>query len=129
MSTSSSRTHAPAARTGSEQGSGPISRVWRGWTTHAHAAAYQELVAGTVLPGQERLAGYRGAHLLRREVEEEVEFLVITRWESFEAVREFAGEDYETATIPRAAERLLERFDARALHYRQLYGLAVEDRR
>jgi heme-degrading monooxygenase HmoA len=96
--------------------------VWRGWTSCGQAASYQALVTDTVLPGHERLEGYRGGCLLRREGDGEVEFLVITRWDSYEAIRKFAGDDYERATIPLEAERMLERFDARAVHYRQLYG-------
>jgi heme-degrading monooxygenase HmoA len=103
----------------------PISRVWRGWTTRERADAYQELVTGTVLPGHERLEGYRGGCLMRREEGDEVEFLVITCWDSYEAIRKFAGDDFERATIPLTAEQLLERFDARAVHYRQLYGADV----
>jgi heme-degrading monooxygenase HmoA len=132
MSTPSDRTRAPAGRSckrGGGKARAPISRVWRGWTTRERAAAYQELVTGTVLPGHERLEGYRGGCLMRRESEEgdEVEFMVITRWDSYEAIRKFAGDDCERATIPLTAEQLLERFDARAVHYRQLYGADVDE--
>lgn len=130
MSTPSDRARAPAGRSCKRAGrkaGAPISRVWRGWTTRERAAAYQELVTGTVLPGHERLEGYLGGCLMRREEGDEVEFLVITRWDSYEAIRKFAGDDCERATIPLAAEQLLERFDARAVHYLQLYGAEVDE--
>jgi hypothetical protein len=48
-------------------------------------------------------------------------------FESIEAVREFAGADYEVAVVPPAARALLQRFDARSAHYqvRQPRGNAV----
>jgi heme-degrading monooxygenase HmoA len=95
-----------------------ISRVWRGWAAPERAAEYERMVCGEVIPGMGSLDGYRGASLRRRETEDgEVEFLVLTEWDSLEAIRGFAGEDYEAATIPAEAEALLTRFDPRAVHY------------
>jgi len=54
---------------------------------------------------------------LRREVGEEVEFVTIMWFESIDAVRTFAGEDYEAAVVPAKARALLSRFDARSQHY------------
>ncbi len=99
-----------------------INRVWHGWTTPGNAARYEEMVTAEVLPSHEPLPGYRGAYLLRRETGDEVEFVVITRWESYDAIRGFAGADYDRATIPPEAEALLARFDARAVHYDQRYA-------
>jgi len=94
-----------------------ISRLWRGWTTKENAGAYEQLLRSTILPGIHRIAGYRGAYLLRRDVPEGVEFMTITLWESMDAVRAFAGEDYEVAVVPPAARELLLRFDARSEHF------------
>ena len=38
-------------------------------------------------------------------------------FESWAAVKAFAGEDYETAYVPAKARQLLARFDARSQHY------------
>jgi hypothetical protein len=54
----------------------------------------------------------------------EVEFVTLMRFESLEAVRAFAGEDYEAAVVPVAARRLLSRFDARSAHYQVRVPLA-----
>lgn len=96
-----------------------ISRIWRGWTSHENAASYQSLLEAEILPGiaKRRIAGYRGAHLLRRELEREVEFVTILWFDSLEAVRDFAGEDYEAAVVPAGARALLSRFDDRSAHY------------
>jgi heme-degrading monooxygenase HmoA len=95
-----------------------ISRIWHGWTTLEKADAYEELLRGEVLPGIHRVKGFKGAHLLRRDGKEEVEFVTLTMFDSLDAVREFAGEDYEVAVVPPEARKLLARFDARSAHYK-----------
>ena len=94
-----------------------ISRLWHGWTTRSNADAYENLLRTEVLPGIHRVRGFQGAHLLRRDAGEEVEFVTITLFDSMDAVKEFAGEDYEVAVVPAAARKLLARFDARSAHY------------
>jgi heme-degrading monooxygenase HmoA len=100
-----------------------IARVWRGWTTHENADLYQELLGSTVLPGIDRVRGFRGAELLRRDVGEEVEFITVTRFDSLDGVREFAGDDFERAVISDEAHRLLSRFEERVA----IYEIAFED--
>jgi heme-degrading monooxygenase HmoA len=94
-----------------------ISRLWRGRTAAANADAYEELLRTKILPGIHRVDGYRGAYVLRRDVDGGVEFVTMTLFESMEAVRAFAGEDYETAVILPEAERLLAEADEKANHY------------
>jgi heme-degrading monooxygenase HmoA len=100
-----------------------IARIWRGRTKAENADAYQELLGTTILPGIDRIRGFRGAELLRRDVGEEVEFLTITRFDSLAAVREFAGDDYERSVISTEAHRLLSQFDERVA----IYELPFED--
>lgn len=96
-----------------------IVRLWHGWTTPAHADAYERLLREEVFAEIARRAipGYRGIELLRRAAGGEVEFVTAMRFESVDAVRAFAGEDYEVAVVPPAARRLLSRYDARSAHY------------
>lgn len=96
-----------------------ISRVWHGWTLPRNADAYEELLKSEIFVGisERRMAGYQGIHLFRRELEEEVEFVTVMWFDSLEAVRAFAGEDYERAVVPPQAQALLSRFDDRSQHY------------
>jgi heme-degrading monooxygenase HmoA len=94
-----------------------ITRMWQGRTTVEHADAYEDLLRTKILPGIRQVAGYRGAFVLRRDVEEGVEFVTLTQFDSLEAVRAFAGDDYATAVILPEAERLLARAEPTALHY------------
>jgi heme-degrading monooxygenase HmoA len=94
-----------------------ISRLWHGWTTRDKADAYEELLRSEILPGIHRVAGFKGALLLRRDGKDEVEFVTLTMFDSMEAVKEFAGDEYEVAVILPEARKLLTRLDARSAHY------------
>ncbi len=96
-----------------------ISRVWHGWTTPANADVYEGLLKEEIFVGiqNRRIRGYRGIQLLRREVGPEVEFITIMTFDDLDAVREFAGEDYEACVVPEKARRVLARFDLRSQHY------------
>jgi heme-degrading monooxygenase HmoA len=98
-----------------------IGRLWHGWTTHDDADAYEALLRREVLPGIHRVPGYHGAYLLRRDAGPEVEFVTMTLFDTWDAVREFAGADFEAAVVPPAARALLARFDARSVHYDVLH--------
>lgn len=96
-----------------------VVRLWRGWTTAPNADPYEILLTTQILPGirQRRIPGFQGIELLRRPTDEEVEFVTLMWFESLDAVRAFAGADYEVAVVPPAARALLARFDARPAHY------------
>ena len=103
-----------------------MSRVWHGWTIPANADAYESLLKSEIFTGiqNRQIAGYRGIHLFRRNVGDEVEFVTVMWFDSIEAVRAFAGEDYEVAVVPPKARALLSRFDARSQHYEVKAGSA-----
>ena len=96
-----------------------ICRVWHGWTTPADADPYEQLLRSEIFAGivARNLAGFRGIDLLRRSLADNVEFTTIMWFDSLDAVREFAGSDYEVAVVPPGAQALLQRYDARSAHY------------
>ena len=95
------------------------SRVWHGWTVPANADAYESLLKSEIFVGiqNRQISGYRGIQLFRRNFEDEVEFVTIMWFDSIDAIRDFAGEDYEVAVVPPKARKLLARFDQRSQHY------------
>lgn len=105
-----------------------ICRIWHGWTKPGNADAYERLLRSEIFSGIARRAiqGYHGIELLRRPGPNEVEFVTLMWFDSIDAVRAFAGPDYEIAVVPPAARALLDRFDARSAHYdvRQPRGTA-----
>jgi heme-degrading monooxygenase HmoA len=96
-----------------------ISRIWHGWTTSENADVYEELLKREIVVGigERQIEGYRGIHLLRQDMGDEVEFVTIMWFDSLDAVRAFAGEDYEIAVVPPKARAVLARFDTRSQHY------------
>ncbi len=96
-----------------------ISRVWHGWTNHDNAGAYEELLRTEIFTNiaERSIQGFRGIHLLRRDVDDGVEFVTIMWFDAIDAVRAFAGEEYEVAVVPPKARQLLSRFDGRSTHY------------
>ncbi len=96
-----------------------ISRVWHGWTKPANADVYETLLKSEIFTDikNRKIAGYRGIHLFRRNIGKEVEFVTVMWFDSLEAVRVFAGEDYEACVVPQKARALLSHFDARSQHY------------
>jgi heme-degrading monooxygenase HmoA len=94
-----------------------IARHWTGWTRSMDADAYERLLRETVLPGLSRIDGYQGGYVLRRADGDEVQFVVVNLFASLDAVKAFAGPDYETAVFEPEARRLLSRAEPKALHY------------
>lgn len=96
-----------------------IARIWHGWTTPGNADQYEALLKEEIFVGiqNRRIPGFQSIQLLRREAGEEVEFVTIMRFDSLEAVREFAGDDYEGAVVPEKARAILSHFDERSQHY------------
>jgi antibiotic biosynthesis monooxygenase (ABM) superfamily enzyme len=94
-----------------------IARIWHGWTTPENAGAYEEFLRTKMFPSIHRVPGYLGADLLRRDDGDEVAFITVTRFETLDAIREFAGEEYERAVVEPEARALLARFDKRSTHY------------
>ena len=99
-----------------------ITRVWHGWTMPANAPVYENLLRTEIFTGiaARGIDGYRGISLCRRELGEEVEFVTIMWFDSLDAVRAFAGENYEQAVVPPKARAVLSRFDAVSAHYETL---------
>jgi hypothetical protein len=96
-----------------------ISRIWHGYTRPGEADAYEALLRDEIFTGIEgrSIEGFREIQLFRRDVVDEVEFITVMWFDSWDAVRAFAGEDFEASVVPPAARELLARFDERSQHY------------
>jgi antibiotic biosynthesis monooxygenase (ABM) superfamily enzyme len=94
-----------------------ITRLWRGWTTIENADAYQRFLLGELFPSMRKIPGFLGADILRRVEDHEVAFITLTRFDSIDAIRAFAGDSYETPVLEPQALALLSRYEQRALHF------------
>ena len=94
-----------------------IARHWRGLAKREYADAYVEHLHSETFAQLVQLAGFHDASLLRRDVPQGVEFLVVTVWKSLDAIRSFAGSDVEKAKYyPEDAGFLLE-YEPNVVHY------------
>jgi len=96
-----------------------IFRIWHGWTSPENADIYENLLKREIFPAiaSKNVTGYRGIQLLRRQSNKEIEFVTIMQFDSLEAVKQFAGEDYEKSVVPDKARKVLLRHDDRSQHY------------
>ena len=96
-----------------------IARIWHGWTKPQNANAYEALLKEEIFTGiqNRKITGFVGIELFRRDLGSEVEFITLMRFDSLDAIRAFAGEDYEAAVVPAKARELLSHFDGRSQHY------------
>jgi antibiotic biosynthesis monooxygenase (ABM) superfamily enzyme len=101
-----------------------IARIWHGWTKPQDAKAYEDMLRNEIFPGiaQRKIKGYRGAELFIDEGSTETEFVTLLRFDSMEAVKEFAGAKEGKPVIYPKAEALLTRMDERSRHYRVVIG-------
>ena len=95
-----------------------IARTWGATATPEGARWYQAHFRDEVVPHVEKIAGYRGAHLMQRALDGgRVELRVISLWESLEAIRAFAGATPEVAVVKPAAQAQLATYDREVIHY------------
>ena len=97
-----------------------IVRTWRGRTTSAWADAYPRHFHHSVMPELEEIQGFLGADLLKEEKDGQVEYFVLTRWASLDAIKAFAGEDYAQAVVEPEAVAALDDFDRTVRHYEKV---------
>ncbi len=96
-----------------------ISRIWHGYTTRENADTYENLLKEEIFVGirNRHIPGFKEIQLFRRNIEEEVEFITVMWFDTLDAVRLFAGEDYSLAVVPPKARLVLKHVDERSPHY------------
>ena len=101
-----------------------IARIWHGWTKPKDAKAYEDMLRDEIFPSiaARNIKGYRGAELFINQDADEVEFVTLLRFDSIDAVKDFAGADEGKPVIYPKVEALLIRMDERSRHYRIVIG-------
>ncbi|WP_219466974.1 hypothetical protein [Nonomuraea rhizosphaerae] len=94
-----------------------IVRTWRGWTRTTDADAYAEYLLRTGFTGYTQTPGNKGAYFTKRDVEERTEFYLISLWESWEAIKAFAGDDPGVAVFYPEDDRYLVDRERTVEHY------------
>jgi heme-degrading monooxygenase HmoA len=84
-----------------------IARAWHGVTAENRADEYHQYLMETGVPGLQGTPGNKGVFVLRDVHDGSAEFLLISLWDSWEAIRQFAGDQVNQARYyPKDAEFL-----------------------
>jgi len=96
-----------------------IIRTWKGWTTIENAPVDEDMLINEVFPAVKKkgVNGLEKVSISIQHKKDEVEFFLILLFDSLDAVKTFAGENYEIAYIPENAQRVLLRYEETAQHY------------
>ena len=94
-----------------------ISRHWRALARPGEADHYIRHLTDETFPKLSGIAGFIKASILKRELERGTEFLIITEWQSLDAIRTFAGADPEAAVVPALVQAMMLEYDPRVRHY------------
>ena len=102
-----------------------IARIWTGFTRESDKDTYYEYLQKTGVKEYASVRGNRGVWVLRRMAEGRVEFTLMTMWDSWEAIRAFAGPDYEKAVYYPEDKKFLLEMDPKVKHYEVLEAPGV----
>jgi heme-degrading monooxygenase HmoA len=95
-----------------------VVRVWKGSGSADGVDRYcREHFSTAVLPMLRTMDGFVDARVLVRPIDHRVEVVVATVWDSIDAIRRFAGPDYERAVVEPIVRDILERYDDRVTHF------------
>lgn len=97
-----------------------IVRIWRGAVRIGDADAYVRYVQETGIDGYKRTAGNRGAWVMWAPDGDRAEIVTLSFWESWEAIRGFAGEDISKAVFYPDDDRFLVDRELTVHHYEAL---------
>jgi len=105
-----------------------VIRTWKGWTTLENAPIYEDMLINEVFPAVKKkgVDGLEKVSISTMEKEDEMEFFLVLQFDSLDAVKEFAGEDYKNAYIPENAKKVLLRYDETAEHFELKEELLLE---
>ena len=94
-----------------------IARHWRGLPKADQIENYTRYFLTETFPRLAKIAGFLSASILTRRVLAGTEFLIVSYWESLDAIQHFSGDDPELAVIPDAVRAMMSDYDIRAVHY------------
>ncbi len=94
-----------------------ISRHWKGVAKPGEGDNYIEHLRTDTFPKLSKIKGFISASILKRRVDQATEFLIITVWESMEAIERFAGPSADVAVVPESVQAMMIEYDRTACHY------------
>ena len=103
-----------------------IVRVWTGIALEDNAEEYRRQFSDVYLPRFRAIAGFRGVEVLERAHRDRIEFVVVSRWETMDAIHEYTGHGRaDHAVLEQETREALEVYDEKVKNY----VLVLEERR
>jgi len=103
-----------------------IARIWRGAVRRANGDRYAEYMRGTGVKEYAEASGNRAVLMLRRDDGDRTEFVMVTLWESWDAIRAFAGDDVERAVFYPEDDAFLVEREETATHYSVIEAIGIQ---
>jgi heme-degrading monooxygenase HmoA len=98
-----------------------IERHWKGIAKRERANEYIAHLQNETFRQIATISGFISAKILKREVKEGVEFLIITEWKNFDAIKSFAGLKIDKAVVPKLVQDIMIQYDDTVSHYETYY--------
>ncbi len=93
-----------------------ITRIWHGKTKIEHADAYLEILEKTGVKDYKSTPGNLAVEVWRRKEKDICHFWTVTKWDSYESIKQFAGEGYENAKYYSEDKKYLLEFEEKVIH-------------
>ena len=100
-----------------------ITRNWTGVVKPERAEEYLTHLQTDTLKKLSAIKGFVNASILQRVVTDGIEFLVVTYWETMDAIRQFAGDAADIAVVPPIVQEMMIRYDPVVRHYEEVLTL------
>jgi heme-degrading monooxygenase HmoA len=94
-----------------------IARIWHGKTRKENFEEYTEFLKNKAIPDYKKTIGFKGLTFLRRIEGDIAHFNLVTYWENFEVIKNFAGQDFEKAKYYSEDDEFLLEFEKKVIHY------------
>jgi heme-degrading monooxygenase HmoA len=103
-----------------------IARIWHGKTSIENFAAYTEFLKLVAIPDYQKTNGFKGLTFLRQVQNDEGHFNLITYWENLDAIKNFAGQDFEKAKYYPEDSRYLLDFEEKVQHHEVFASMQIK---
>ena len=94
-----------------------VERHWKGIARKERADEYIDHLKNDTFRKLKEIHGLVSASVLKRDLPDGVEFLVVTKWETIDAIKQFAGEKIDTAVVPEPVQHIMLKYDDKVSHY------------
>lgn len=94
-----------------------ISRHWKGISKIESSKGYIEHLRNDTFKIISGINGFVSAQILQKEVDTGIEFLIVTNWSDTEAIKKFAGENFDIAVVPEIVQEMMVSYDKTVSHY------------